>query len=133
MWRATVSRRLAIIHATISRNGPGSAMIALSENRLNRNGRTAARLSGPPRLNSTTAILVMKSDPHPRHQPRDMVGRRGGQHAMAKVEDEAPSLHRVADAVDRGIERRAAHQQQHGIEIALQRDLVRQRLDSPAE
>src|SRR5215218_5558174 len=34
-------------------------MIAGSRNRLNRNGRTAFRLSGPPRLNSTTATRLM--------------------------------------------------------------------------
>src|SRR5512143_2919687 len=34
-------------------------MIALSLNRLKRNGRTAGKASGPPRLNSTTAVFTL--------------------------------------------------------------------------
>ncbi len=38
----------------------GARMIALSENRLTRKGLTVSRLSGPPRLNRTTAVLMRR-------------------------------------------------------------------------
>src|SRR5688500_5788211 len=39
---------------------PGSSMISRSEKRLTRNGSTAARISGPPRLKRTIAIWSLR-------------------------------------------------------------------------
>src|SRR6185437_3361641 len=50
---------ITVTEGRSERSGLGKAMIAGSWNRLKRNGLTAARESGPPRLNSTTAVRVM--------------------------------------------------------------------------
>ncbi len=59
--REVGARLLEIILASPHRmkDGIGTEMISGSLNRLNRNGSMFSGSSGPPRLNRTTAILVM--------------------------------------------------------------------------
>src|SRR5690242_17136443 len=92
-------------------------MIAGSENRLNRNGSTAAAESGPPRFISTMASLAMGADQFA--EPSDMIGRRLGYHAMAEIENERSAAERIENALDRISKDLAAGDQQLRIEIPL--------------
>src|ERR1700688_4121913 len=87
--------------ASGQRSRPGSAMMAGSLKRLKRKGSTAAGLSGPPRLKSTTAIrffsrmrLLRTARPpaaHECHEPCHVLGRGRLQDTVAEVEDEGTS------------------------------------------
>src|SRR5487761_1548444 len=77
-------------HATGTRSGAGSRMIAGSLNRLNRKGATAASESGPPRFISTIAVRAMSAgDNRLREQSGqhgDVLGRRLRQYPMTEIE-----------------------------------------------
>ena len=65
--RATGARRRDMICANNHRSGAGLSMIAGSLKSLKRNGRTASGLSGAPKLNKTTASLLI--NPNSRFGP----------------------------------------------------------------
>src|SRR5580692_6178637 len=106
---AGLVRALAMIRARNGRTKNGTRRMAGSVNRFSRNGRTASGRSGPPRLNSTTAIFGRGMPPnvagpaagssltHHLHQLAHMPGRRRRHDAVAEVEHERPPAHRPQD------------------------------------
>src|SRR6516164_58908 len=125
MSRATGARRDATKRANGSRRKPGRPIIAGSLNRLTRKGRTACNESGPPRFINTTATrVILFNGVRSRDQPgecRNILRRRFRQHTMAEVEHEWAATERPAQLFDCGFESRAPRDQQHWIEIALNR------------
>src|SRR5713226_3354276 len=123
--------------AISQRNGLGNRMMALSLNRLNRKGSTAAGLSGPPRLNSTTARRFMGSSAPPATHYLDefahMFGRRFRQDAVPQIENQGAPPEGFEDALDFAPHRLAAHGKQDRIEIALKCDMGLQLCRGPGE
>src|SRR5689334_9672536 len=99
-------------------------MIARSLNRLNRNGSTAAVLSGPPRLNRTTArrLALFSAAPtmHRLDELAHMFRRRLLKNPVPQVEDQRPAAERSEDPQDFAAHRISAEDKQKGIEIALE-------------
>src|SRR5471030_1957443 len=90
--------------AISQRNGLGRRMIARSLNRLNRKGSTAAGLSGPPRLNSTTARRLIEASATPAtdglDELADMFRRRFRQDPVTQIEDQRASPQNFQDPAD---------------------------------
>src|SRR5262249_11464176 len=128
--------RCAISFAISQRGSFGRRMIAGSLNRSNRKGSTAARLSGPPRLSSTTARRLMAlSAPamNDLNELAHMLGRRFRHNAMAQIEDQPALRQSFQNPIYCIAHRPAASNQQRRIEIALKRDERLQRFGSPVE
>src|SRR5215472_8400293 len=125
MSRATGPRRHAIKRASGSRSKPGRPMIAGSLNRLARKGPTASIESGPPRFINTTATRVMSCDGvqfgEQAGERRDVLRRCFGQYAVAEVKHERSPAEGPTQLPDRGLESRTPDNQQHRVEIPLNR------------
>src|SRR6185437_10818195 len=123
--RAVLARRPAISFASGRRTIPGRRITAGSLNRLNRNGSTASSRSGPPRLNRTTARLVIASRifvaVHEVEQGLDMLGRGVGQDAMTEMENERAVAQSRQNVVGRLFHCRSTLYQKQRVEIALYR------------
>src|SRR5688572_10203271 len=111
------ARERAMKAASGMRAKAGREMIAGSEKRLYRKGRTARWLSGPPRLNSTTAMRVLASGAcDTLHHPFDVRDRRVRQEAVAEVEDVGARSPLLEKLIDPRVQGGAAGAQQKGIE-----------------
>src|SRR5579864_5811642 len=113
MARAMGARRRAMTQASKLRKGCGRPIIAGSLNRLRRKGCTASGRSGPPRLNSTTAMRRRPDAsttpvPHLLDECGNMLRRCCRHDAMTQVENERTLAEHCQDALGLAAHRLAA-------------------------